>query len=308
MYDGFIEIKYLHTSWSSMTDAENCILWFSHWHQLLYNSNCYARPQNPRYEFLYQSLPKGKRVSNVIYTVLYWFLGIGVVFFANLSTGWAFRLSLGRRCMCADRQNTMLIYSRSYEGAQIKWKVETQIHWIEFISVDTLACRNEWNSMRYVCPLVKHQRRFQSLTRTICCLVLNICFTFWKKWALNRLQIYFRSDCMGYQCHIWRKTLITKFFLKSYIIWVVFDSYMPTPGTHTMLITGIIETQVGTRRNCEGRRCENATDSRCMCTGWAFYLRVGEWVTRRDCGDQDIGCRVVVLVVAAGLTCPITYK
>ena len=65
-------------------------------------------------------LPKGKRVSNVIYTVLYWFLGIGVVVFANLSTGWAFRLSLGRLCMCADRQNTMLIYSRSYEGAQMK--------------------------------------------------------------------------------------------------------------------------------------------------------------------------------------------
>ena len=26
----------------------------------------------------------------------------------------------------------------------MKWKVEIQIHWIECISVDTLACRNEW--------------------------------------------------------------------------------------------------------------------------------------------------------------------
>ena len=95
----------------------------------------------------------------------------------------------------------------------MKWKVEIQIHWIECVSVDTIACRNEWN-MQYVCPIVKHQWRFQSLTRTIFSLVLNICFIFWKKWALNRLQIYLRSDCMDYQCHIWRNTLITKLFLK----------------------------------------------------------------------------------------------
>ena len=145
------------------------------------------------------------------WTVLYWFLRICVVFFASFSTEWAFRLSQGRRCMLADRQNTTFIYSQSYEGVQMKWKVEIQIHWIECISVDTLACRNKWN-MRYVCPLVKHQWRFQSLTRTICSLVVNICFTFWKKWALYRLQIYLRSDCMGYQCHLWRNTLITKFF------------------------------------------------------------------------------------------------
>ena len=165
-------------------------------------------------------LPKGNRITNVIWTVLYWFLRIGVVFFASFSAGWAFGLSQGRRCMLADRQNTMFIYSRSYEDVQMKWKVEIQIHWIECISVHTLACRNEWN-MRYVCPLVKHQWRFQSLTGTICSLVLNISFTFWKKWSLNRLQIYHRSDCMGYQCHIWRNTLITTFF-QSYIIWVVF--------------------------------------------------------------------------------------
>ena len=155
-------------------------------------------------------LPKGKRITNVIWAVLYWFLRIGVVFFARFSTGWAFRFSQGRRCMLADRQNTMFMYSRSYEGVQMKWKVEIQIHWIECISVDTLACRNEWN-MRFVCPLMKHQWRFQSLTWTICSLVLNICFTFSNKWAPNRLQIYLRSDCVGYQCHIWRNTLITIF-------------------------------------------------------------------------------------------------
>ena len=149
-------------------------------------------------------LPRGKRITNVIWTVLYWFLRIGV-FFASFSTGWAFRLSQGRRCMLADRQNTMFLYSRSYEGVQMKWKVEIQIHWIECISVDTLACRNEWN-MRYVCPFVKHQWRVQSLMGMICSLVLNICFTFWKKWSPNRLQIYLRSDCMGYQCHTWRNT------------------------------------------------------------------------------------------------------
>ena len=38
-------------------------------------------------------LPKGKRITNVIWTVLYWFLRIGVVFFASSFTGWAFRLS-----------------------------------------------------------------------------------------------------------------------------------------------------------------------------------------------------------------------
>ena len=158
-------------------------------------------------------LPKGKRITNVIWTVLYWFLRIGVVFLPVFSTGCAFRIAQGRRCMLADRQNTMFLYSRSYEGVQMKWKVEIQIHWIECISVDTLACKNEWN-MRYVCPLVKHQRRFQSLMGTIWSLVLNICFTFWKKWSLNRLQIYLRSDCMGYQCHTWRNTLITTLFLK----------------------------------------------------------------------------------------------
>ena len=118
-------------------------------------------------------LPKGKHITNVISAVLYWFLRISVVFFVSFSTGWAFRLSQGRRCMLADRQNTMFMYSKSYEGAQMKWKVEIQIHWIECVSVDTIACRNEWN-MWYVCPLVKHQWRFQSLTRTICSLVLNI--------------------------------------------------------------------------------------------------------------------------------------
>ena len=158
-------------------------------------------------------LPKGKRITNVISAVLYWFLRIGVVFFVSFSTGWAFRLSQGRRCMLANRQSTTFIYSQSYEGVQMKWKVDLQIHWIECVSVDTIACRNEW-IMRCVCPLVKHQWRFQSLTRTICSLVLNICFIFWKKWALNRLQIYLRSNCMDYQCHIWRNTLITKLFLK----------------------------------------------------------------------------------------------
>ena len=115
--------------------------------------------------------------------------------------------------MLADRQRTILIYSQSYEGVQMKWKVQIQIYWVECVSVDTIACRNEWN-MRYVCPLVKHQWRFQSLTRTICSLVLNICFIFWKKWALSRLQIYLRSDCMDYQYHIWRNILIKKLFLK----------------------------------------------------------------------------------------------
>ena len=126
---------------------------------LHYNSNCHARPQNPRYEFLYQSVTKGKTHYNVIWTVLYWFLRIGVVFFASFSTGWAFCFSQGRLCMLADRQNTMFMYSQSYEGVQMKWKVEIQIHWIECISVDTLACRNKWN-MRFVCPLVKHQWLF----------------------------------------------------------------------------------------------------------------------------------------------------
>ena len=154
-------------------------------------------------------LPKWKRITNVIWT-LYLFLRIGVAFVASFSTGWAFRLSHVMRCMLADRQSTMFIYSRSYEGVQLKWKVEIEIHWIECISVDTLACRKEWN-MRYVYPHVKHQWRSQSLTRTICNLVLNICFIFWKNWALNRLQIYLRSDCMGYQCHIWWNTLITFF-------------------------------------------------------------------------------------------------
>ena len=116
--------------------------------------------------------------------------------------------------MYACRQtNTMFLYSRSYEGVQMKWNVEIQIHWIECISVGTLAWRNEWN-MRYVCPLVKHQWRFQSLTAMICSLVLNICFTFWKKWSLNRLQIYLRSDCMGYQCHTWKSTFDYNVFLK----------------------------------------------------------------------------------------------
>ena len=27
----------------------------------------------------------------------------------------------------------------------MKWTVEIQIHWIECILFDTLACRNEWN-------------------------------------------------------------------------------------------------------------------------------------------------------------------
>ena len=151
-----------------------------------------------------------KRITNVICTVVQWFLRIGVVSFRQFfSTGWAFRSTEGRRCMLADRQKTMFMYSRSYKGVNVKWKVEIQINRIEYISVDTLACRNEWN-MRCACPVVKHQWRFQSLTRTICSLVLNICVTFWKKWALDRLQIYLRSDCMGHQCHIWRNTLITK--------------------------------------------------------------------------------------------------
>ena len=38
---------------------------------------------------------------------------------------------------------------------------------------------------------------------------------------------------------------------------------------------------MGTGRKSEGRRCENIKDSRCMCTGWAFYPRVGKWVTLR---------------------------
>ena len=117
---------------------------------------------------------------------------------------------VGAVCLQTDKTQCLYIHE-VYEDVQMKWKVEIQIHWIELISVDTLACTNEWN-MRYVCPLVKHQWRFQSLTGTICSLVLNICFTFWKKWLLNRLQIYLRSDCMGYQCHIWRSTLITTFF------------------------------------------------------------------------------------------------
>ena len=152
--------------------------------------------------------------------------------------------------MLVDRQNTMFIYSRSSEGVQMKWKVEIQIHWIECISVDTLACRNEWN-MRFVCPLVKHQWRFQSLTWTICSLVLNICFTFLTKWALNRLQLYLRSDCMGYQCHIWRNTLIGNFFW-SYIIWVVFESYLPKPGTRTMFIIGETENASGDQAKIRG--------------------------------------------------------
>ena len=162
--------------------------------------------------------------------------------FCQFSTGWAFRFSQGRRCMLANRQNTMFMYLRKYKGVQMKWKVEIQIHSIECISVDTLACRNEWN-IRFVCLLVKHQWRFQSLTWTICSLILNICFTFWKKWALNRLQIYLRSDCMGYQCHIWRNTLITNFW--SYIIWVVFESCLPKPCTRTMFIIGETENASG---------------------------------------------------------------
>ena len=160
-------MKYLYTSWSSMTVDEYFILWFSHWHQLHYNSNWHARPQNPWYEFLYQSVTKGKTHYQCD---LNWSILVSKdrrCIFASFSTGWAFRLSQGRRCMLADRQNTMSIYSRSYEDVQMKWNVEIQIHWIECISVDTLTCRNEWN-MRYACPLVKHQWRFQSLTGTIC--------------------------------------------------------------------------------------------------------------------------------------------
>ena len=48
---------------------------------------------------------------------------------------------------------------------------------------------------------------------------------------------------------------------------------------------------MGTRRKSEGRRCENETVGRCMCTGWTFYPRVGEWVTRRaGVPDKTILC------------------
>ena len=196
-----------------MIDDEYGILQFSHWHQLHYNTIITPDHKIRDINSYISQLPKEKRITNVIWTVLYWFLRIGVVFFASFSTGWVFRLSQGRRRMLADRQNTVFLYSRSYEGVQMKWKVEIQIHWIGCISVDTLACRNEWN-MRYVCALVKHQWRFQSLMGMICSLVLNICFTSWKKWSLNRLQIYLRSDCMGYQCHTWKNSFNYNVFLK----------------------------------------------------------------------------------------------
>ena len=57
---GLLVIKYLYTWWSSMTDDEYCILSFSHWHQLHYNNNYHARPQNPWYQFLNKSVTKGK--------------------------------------------------------------------------------------------------------------------------------------------------------------------------------------------------------------------------------------------------------
>ena len=57
---GLIEIKHLYTSWSSMTDDEYCILQFSQLFQLHHNSNYLARPENMWYEFLYQSVTKGK--------------------------------------------------------------------------------------------------------------------------------------------------------------------------------------------------------------------------------------------------------
>ena len=34
--------------------------------------------------------------------------------------------------------------------------------------------------------------------------------------------------------------------------------------------------------------------SRCMCTGWAFYPRVGEWVTRRELGRRGAIWRFIV--------------
>ena len=57
-----IEMKYLYASWSSMADDKYYILKFSHWLQLTlhYHSIYHARPQNPWYEFLYQSVTKGK--------------------------------------------------------------------------------------------------------------------------------------------------------------------------------------------------------------------------------------------------------
>ena len=154
-----IEMKYLYASWSSMADDKYCILKFSHWHQLTlhYHSIYHARRQNPWYKFLYQSVTKGKThykcESSCSILVS---KDRRCIFLPVISTGRVFRLSQGRRCMLADRRNTMFIYSRSYEGVQMKWKVEIQIHWIECISIDTLTCRNKWN-MRYVCPLVKHQ-------------------------------------------------------------------------------------------------------------------------------------------------------
>ena len=155
-------------------------------------------------------IPKGKLITNVVWAVLYWFLRIGVVFFASFCTGWNAHPVYQRVGVCLQTDKAQCLYIHEVMRAS-KWKVEIQIHWIECISVDTLAYRNEWN-MRYACLLVKHLWRFQSLTGTICSLVLNICFTFWKKWALNRLQKYLISDCMGYQCHIWRNTWIAKLF------------------------------------------------------------------------------------------------
>ena len=79
-------------------------------------------------------LPKGKPITNVIWTVLYWFLRIGVVFFASFSTGWAVRVSQGRRCMLVNRQkHNVFIFTKLWgRPNEVKsWNTDS-LDWVHF--------------------------------------------------------------------------------------------------------------------------------------------------------------------------------
>ena len=219
--------------------------------------------------FYISQLPKGKRITNVIWAVLYWFLRIGVLLFCQFSTRWAFRLSQGRRCMLADRQNTMLIclfiklWGHSNEVKS--WNTDS-LDWVFFSWYPNVQKR-----MKYAICMSSCEARVAISVTNENDLQLSSKYLFYILETMSTESVAILPSIRLHGLRISRleKYFNYKVFLKLHYLGC-FESYMPKPGTHTMFIIGETERTShasGDQAKIRGRRCENATDSRCMHTG-----------------------------------------
>ena len=114
-------------------------------------------------------------------------------------------------CLQTDKNNVYVftkLWGRSNEAKS--WNIDS-LDWVHFIWYPSVQKRIKYAICMPSCEAsvaisVTNENDLQLSSKYLLYIL--------EKGALNRLQIYLRSDCMGYQCHIWTNTLITKFVLK----------------------------------------------------------------------------------------------